>query len=104
MQNTTFSTFGNLTSEPVTRTTKKNVPYIVFNVAYNPTKGERKFVKCFVWSKTQQRFAAKLRKGERVKVSGPTTERETQNSGSILMMNTKFFNKQDHNKAATSAA
>ena len=92
METTTINTFGNLTNQPVTRTGKNNQVYTIFTVAHNPAEGQREFVKCFVWGKTQQRFAQKLEKGNRVHIIGETSERETK-TGKVTFVKLGFFRK-----------
>lgn len=100
METTTINTFGNLTKQPVTRTSSKNnQPYTIFTVAYNPTEGERAFVKCFVWSTTQQKFASKLEKGDRVHIIGDASQRETKN-GVVTFVKVGYFRKHDRSRQA----
>jgi single-stranded DNA-binding protein len=99
MQSTTINTFGNLTKQPASRTGKNNQPYIIFTVAHNPAEGQREFVKCFAWGNDQQRFAAKLQKGDRVHIIGESTERETK-TGKIVFVKLGYFRKYDRTKKA----
>ena len=103
MQNTTtqsINTFGNLTNNPVVRTSTNNKTYTVFTVAYNPSEGERAFVKCFVWGKNQQSFANKLQKGNRVHVIGDATQRETRNGEGVTFLKLAYFKKYERKQAA----
>lgn len=91
MQTTALNTFGNLTNDPVTRTNKNNQVYTVFTVAHNPAEGQREFVKCFVWGKTQQKFAGKLQKGNRVHIIGQASDRAADNGDKITFVTLDYF-------------
>ncbi len=93
-----LSTFGNLTADPVTRISKNNRHYIAFTVAINPAEGQRHFLKCNVWRKSQQGFAADLRKGSRILLIGKPAQRQTANGDNITFINDPWFRRYDRTK------
>jgi len=89
MQTNTIKTFGNVTKDAHTFTSKNNRKGIAFTVATNPSEGTTIYFRCYAWDRSKQ-FAKGLQKGMRVQLSGPVHERIA-NNGEIVYSVTNPF-------------
>ena len=96
---TTIKTFGNVTKDAQTRTGKNNRSYAAFTVAIDQPEAPTKFVKCFAFGSSRD-FAAKLKKGDRIKLIGTSSERAANNGETITFVNAEFVQTCARKKAA----
>jgi single-strand DNA-binding protein len=96
---TTIKTFGNVTKDAQTRTSKNNRQYVAFTVAIDQDNAPTKFVLCSAWGK-QKQFAAPLKKGDRVTLIGEAAERAATDGGTLTFVSTTYVKSHPRQVAA----